>query len=380
MIIDSAKRSFGIGSKVSLFTLGTMRATGSFEEMYEVIKCAYKAGINHIETAPSYGEAEILIGKSLNKLEQDEKASKNKRVLTTKILPSGNLDQLKTKFQKSMHNLKVNKINNLAIHGINLKQHLMWILKGEGKQFVQWLKNKDLIDQIGFSSHGDYQLINQAIDSDIFNFCNLHLHFFDRSNIPLAKKALRKNMGVLAISPADKGGHLHSPSQTLREAAKPFDPLELAYRYLISNGITTLSLGAKKSEDFLLAIKLANATQKLSQRELDAMNKIESQSNKRLNYTKCGQCRKCLPCPNEVPIPEILRLRNIAIGSGQFNFSKERYNLIGRAGHWWETKNSDNCLNCKFCIPKCPNNLDIPKLLKETHNMLTEKPKRRLWN
>jgi len=37
-----------------------------------------------------------------------------------------------------------------------------------------------------------------------------------------------------------------------------------------------------------------------------------------------------------VPIPEILRLRNISIGYGQLEFSKERYNLIGKAGHWWE--------------------------------------------
>ena len=44
------------------------------------------------------------------------------------------------------------------------------------------------------------------------------------------------------------------------------------------------------------------------------------------------------PCPNEIPIPEILRLRNISIGYGQYEFAKERYNLIGRAGHWWEEK------------------------------------------
>ena len=28
--------------------------------------------------------------------------------------------------------------------------------------------------------------------------------------------------------------------------------------------------------------------------------------NKNLNATKCEQCRFCLPCPNEIPIPEKL--------------------------------------------------------------------------
>ena len=68
MIINSQKRSFGRGKKVSLFTLGTMRATESLDKMHSIIKNAYYAGINHIETAPSYGDAESLIGNSIKKL------------------------------------------------------------------------------------------------------------------------------------------------------------------------------------------------------------------------------------------------------------------------------------------------------------------------
>ena len=90
-------------------------------------------------------------------------------------------------------------------------------------------------------------------------------------------------------------------------------------------------------------------------------------------------CIRDSPCPNEVPIPEILRLRNISIGYGQLEFSKERYNLIGKAGHWWEEKNSSFCQKCNQCVPKCPSKLEIPNLLKETHNLLIETPKKRLW-
>ena len=53
---------------MSLFTLGTMRATESLEKMYSIIKNAYCVGINHIETAPSYGDAESLIGNSIKKI------------------------------------------------------------------------------------------------------------------------------------------------------------------------------------------------------------------------------------------------------------------------------------------------------------------------
>ena len=138
-------------------------------------------------------------------------------------------------------------------------------------------------------------------------------------------------------------------------------------------------MGATKKEDFELAKKLRNSHKKLTKYELNALRNIEKIATERLNSTKCEQCRFCLPCPNEIPIPEILRLRNISVGYGQIEFAKERYNLIGQAGHWWEEKNSSYCLECNECVPRCPNKLNIPNLLKVTHNSLIERPKKRLW-
>ena len=339
MIINSQKRSFGKGAKVSLFTLGTMRSTESLEKMCSVIKNAYYVGINHIETASSYGDAESLIGNSIKKLAKEENINEKNWVITTKVLPKGDFEFLKNNFKNSLKNLNREKINNLAIHGVNLKQHLDWVLAGEGKKFISWILEKELVDQVGFSSHGSYSLIKEAINSEVFSFCSLHLHYLDQSKITLAEQAIKKGMGVLAISPADKGGRLYSPSDILLEASKPFHPLELAYRFLLAKGITTLSLGATNKKDFEFANKLRNSSERLSTPEKNALNKIEELANKRLDSTKCEQCRSCLPCPNQIPIPEILRLRNISIGYGQLEFSKERYNLIGKAGHWWEQKN-----------------------------------------
>ena len=380
MIVNSHKRFFGRSTKVSSFTLGTMRAANNPEKMYELIKCAHFAGINHLETAQSYGKAEYSIGKALEQLQNKNNISKTNWIITTKVLPKGDFNYLKKNFYHSLNNLNLKRINNLAIHGINLNDHLNWVLNGEGKQFIAWAKEMGCVDQIGFSSHGGFKLIDDAIETNLFDFCNLHIHLLDKSKLSLAKKALKKNMGVLAISPADKGGKLYLPSQILLEASKPYHPLEIAYRFLFSEGITTLSLGANKPEDFDLAIKLANATHKLTKEELKVLNNIEDLSSTRLGDTKCEQCRACLPCPNDVPIPEILRLRNIYIGNGQTEFAKERYNLIGRAGHWWELKNANYCDNCNICTSKCPHELNIPDLLKETHELLIERPRKRLWS
>ena len=107
--------------------------------------------------------------------------------------------------------------------------------------------------QVGFSSHGSTTLIEQALASGRFRFCSLHLHLFDPERLPLARSALAQGMGVMAISPADKGGRLYDPPAELLADCAPFHPLELAYRFLLDQGISTLTLGAAQPGDLAWA-------------------------------------------------------------------------------------------------------------------------------
>ncbi len=374
------RRSFGEIPAISLFTLGTMRAIGSSEEMYEVIKAACFAGINHIETSPAYGNAESFIGIALKKLRQENIEPQNDWVITSKILPGITVSEGKEQIRRILSQLGRRKIENLAIHGLNLPIHLDWVVHGEGKDLFNWAIKENLIKQIGFSSHGSSTLIENAIESNLFKFCSLHLHLLDQERIPLAKLALKKRMGVMAISPADKGGRLYDPSQTLLDICHPITPLELAYRFLIAQKISTLTLGAKQPKDLFHAKRLINANGPLNDSEISSINRLQTEGKYRLGSTMCGQCKECLPCPKNIPINEILRLRNLAVGYDLKTFAKERYNLIGRADHWWETVNASACESCGDCLPRCPNQLNIPELLKETHSLLIDKPRRRLWD
>ncbi|WP_036918123.1 MULTISPECIES: aldo/keto reductase [unclassified Prochlorococcus] len=373
------RNSFGIGPNVSLFTLGTMRALGSLDQMHDVLKEACLAGINHIETAPAYGPAETLLGDSLKALNEQGIHPEGGWVITSKILPCIQLSKGKKELLGILARLGMSKIHNFAIHGLNLFEHLDWALNGEGAELLKWAQGEGFIGQVGFSSHGSNALIRKAIESQRFNFCSLHLHLLDQTRIPLARTALKEGMGVMAISPADKGGYLNTPSKTLTMDCSPYPPLQLAYRFLLSKGISTLTLGAKRKEDLHLAKKLTHSNTPLKGPEKAAIDRLNKNKKLRLGNTFCGQCRKCLPCPSDVPIPDILRLRNLAIGLDMRTFAKERYNLIGRAGHWWEANDARSCEECGECVPKCPYNLKIPELLKETHNQLADVPQRRLW-
>ncbi len=377
--IKEVRHKFGKGPNVSPFTLGTMRLLSSPEHMYKAVSEAYFAGINHIETSPCYGPAEIFLGEALKRVKKEKLEPKDGWIITSKLLPGFSLREGKHQIKNILKRLGLKKINNLAIHGLNLKEHLEWALKGQGSDLLKWAEDENIVGQLGFSSHGSYELIQTAIDSNRFQFCSLHLHLLDQERIPLAQLALRKGMGVIAISPADKGGHLHTPSTTLVKDCSPITPLELAYRFLLSEGISTLTVGAFKAEDLHLAKKLIEKDGPLTDIEINTISNLKNKSKQRVGNDLCGQCYQCLPCPMNVPIPNILKLRNLLIGHDLQSFTKERYNLIGRAGHWWESIDASACNKCGECIPKCPNNLSIPELLEDTHKQLVDKPKRRLW-
>jgi hypothetical protein len=347
--------------------------------MEAVLEAARAAGINHLETAPAYGPAETFLGRALRRLERRDPAARAAFVLTSKLLPGTSLAAGREELRACLARLGTDRLDNLAVHGLNTAAHLEWALRGAGAELLRWAVGEGLVGQVGFSSHGSLATIETALASGRFGFCSLHLHLLDPERLPLARAALAGGIGVMAISPADKGGRLHDPSPELRQDCAPFEPLELAYRFLLAEGISTLTVGAATPADLAMAARLADAGGPLSRAESQALENVEAAARKRLGADRCGQCRRCLPCPSEVPIPALLRLRNLAVGHGLSVHAGERYNLIGRAGHWWEQVDAAACRRCGDCLPRCPHGLPIPDLLADTHRRLAAAPRRRLW-
>jgi predicted aldo/keto reductase-like oxidoreductase len=356
-----------------------MRALDNPEALEAVLRRAVDAGINHIETAPAYGPAERYLGSALASLERDQPRARADLVITSKILPTPDAAEGWTQLRASLQRLGLQHLHNLAFHGLNTEAHLHWALQGAGAELRERALGEGVVGQVGFSSHGSSSLIARALESGRFQFCSLHLHFFDPARLPLASEALQAGLGVMAISPADKGGRLQAPSPLLREDCAPWEPLRLAYRFLLAQGISTLTVGAARPADLDLAESLARASEGLSPEEEQALQRLQARGKERLGDTWCGQCQACLPCPRGVPIPSLLRLRQLALGHGMEAFARERYNLIGQAGHWWEQVDGRACERCGDCLPRCPLRLPIPDLLEDGHRRLAAAPRRRLW-
>ena len=329
-------------------------------------------GINHIETARFYGSSEVQLGQVLPKLNRQD------CIFQTKVPPVADPQEFRRTFDLSLARLNLDYVDLLGIHGMNNQELSDYALRDGGCwEVAKQLQAEGKVKFIGFSTHAPTDVIINAIESDKFDYVNLHWYYINQTNWSAIEAATRHDLGVFIISPTNKGGLLNKPSAKLVELCQPLSPIVFNNLFCLSHSqVHTLSVGAATPSDFDEHIKTLPLLDRAREILPPIIDRLEREAAATLGAEWMQTWREGLPVlsdtPGNINIATILWLRNLAIAYDMVEYGQMRYNLLENGGHWFPGAKATNVQTLDFstCLANSPHAATIPDLLVETDRLL----------
>mmetsp|Transcript_695 Transcript_695/g.1015 ORF Transcript_695/g.1015 Transcript_695/m.1015 type:complete len:628 (-) Transcript_695:413-2296(-) len=326
--------------------------------LVQILKYAIRMGVTHIETAKAYGSSEMQLGDALSLLFSEGIVKRQDLIIQSKAgISSGTTpDELCAQVEHSLKTLRLDYLDLFSLHGLNTMDHYEWVFnhgdQGSLIDAVYKLKKAGKIRYIGFSTHAPVNVTRKLIETEKFDYVNLHYHWCGSytcsgegecgGNLENIKLCAEKDMGVFIISAFDKGGRLYAPSNLLRSLTLPdLEPINYGAlwlwhheRYDASAPIHTIVCGAARPSDLdqpiLAALtkdlpevieRVENVTQRL-QRAMDesfssAWTKTWHMGLPNYQESKCA-----------TQLGNIVWLSNLIQAYGMVDFARERYSPL----------------------------------------------------
>jgi hypothetical protein len=359
-------------------------------EAIKMIRYAIDNGVNYIDTAYPYhgGESEVLVGKAL-------KGDYRKRVHLTTKLPMWMVK--KTEDFDDFLNQQIERLQTnpdiYLFHGLN-KERLEKIKKLNLLEKMEQAKAKGLIKHIGFSFHDKFEVFKEIIDFYNWDCCQIQFNYLDieyQAGTKGLEYAGAKNIAVIIMEPI-RGGKLSVPDDKLEFKAEIKEVLEAskvkrkmadwALQFVWNHAEVSVVLsGMSTMQQVIENIDSANISG-VNTLTGDELNTI---SNLRKAYAKylvvpCTSCGYCIPCPNDVSIPVILRLLNDAAYWGESGRQRITffYNYMDKTQEDIEERRSKGeeidgaatlCIQCGECLDKCPQQIEIPAFMEKANEI-----------
>jgi uncharacterized protein len=365
------------GTRVSALGFGAMRlpTRGQSQEVDErasidMLRYAIDQGVNYIDTAYVYhdGNSEIAVGKALRDGYRSKVHVATKSPVWMVKQPS-DFDRL---LDEQLGRLRTDHIDFYLLHCL---QRGSWqSMRSLGA--VAWAeraRRDGRIGQFGFSFHDGVDVFREIVDDYDWGFCQIQYNLVNE-DVQAGTEGLRyaadKGLGVVIMEPLF-GGTLASPPPAVREIwdASGYRPVDLALRWLwdkpeVSLVLSGMSAMVQVEEN--IAIAGRSGVGSLSEREHAVVRRVQEQYAQ-LSPIACTKCGYCLPCPHGVNIPLNFELYNEAT-----LFQGSTVVLCRNLYHGLpESERAAACQACGACEQRCPQGLEIGRLLEDVTRHFT---------
>ncbi len=355
----------GTDVKISALSMGCMRLPTLPEEnnpidMPEAIKMVRHAidnGVNYIDTAYPYhsGMSEVLVGEAL----QD--GYREKVILATKspVWRVEKYEDFETLLDEQLAKLKTDHVDVYLLHALSKDRFPKLVELNFGK-FLDDMVQKGKIRYPGFSFHDDKETFLEILGAYDWKVCQVQMNVLDEFNqatMDGVREAAKRGIGVIAMEPV-RGGSLTKsvPASILeiyRASGKDAGPAEWAFKWLIDKPefMTILSgMSTIGQIDDNLRIFSENDVGCLTDAERTMLTDVRKAYEARIKVG-CTGCEYCLPCPQEINIPRILR------GYDQAHVFD---NLAGFYERYQKQMPEMTCIACGACVSACPQHFATP--------------------
>ncbi len=366
------------GEKISRLGFGCMRFktldndNGKIdkERSSKIILEAIDKGLTYIDTAYPYhdGMSEKFVGEFL-----EENNLREKIKLTTK-LPCWlvkEYDDFYKILNEQLDNLRTDHLDFYLLHSLDIKRFRQMVDLGVF-DFLNDIKEKGLVKNVGFSFHDEYPAFEEIIKSYPWDFCQIQLNYLD-INYQAGIKGynLAKDMGIpMVIMEPVKGGRLANPPEEIKNSLKEFTDLSPAQEALkfplsLDNVMVVLS-GMNDIDQVRENLEIAS---EVSYNSLTKEDKSFYENARKIYKSReqigCTACEYCLPCTVEINIPKVFGLWNKAYLYDEEEKSKKDYEEYLKDG-----VSPTECIECGKCEGICPQNLEIIEGLKKADEYL----------
>jgi predicted aldo/keto reductase-like oxidoreductase len=268
------RRALGkTGEKLSIVGFGgivVMNATT--EQAAQRVKTAIDGGINYFDVAPSYGNAEDMLGPALEPY--------RKGVFLACKTQGRTKDAANAELESSLKKMRTDHFDLYQHHAVTKKKDALTILgPGGAMEAFAAAKKAGKVRFLGFSAHSveaaTALLDGFAFDTILFpvNYATWNAGGFGPQVLAKAKE---KGMGILCLKAMAKGPW--PEGATKRYAKCWYEPLDapadaaMGLRFTLSHPVTA-AIPPGDETLFALALKLAGGFEPLSAAEVEAIKK-----------------------------------------------------------------------------------------------------------